>query len=345
LRSPNATPPDVLDHLVRLRKELAAAGLDAGAETIRWHLRHHHGLSVSAATIHRHLRRAGLVEPEPKKRPRSSYVRFCAELPNEMWQPDFTHYPLEDGEDVEILSFLDGHARFAVPVTAHRRVTGPIVLAQFRHATACHGMPASTLTDNGMVFTTGFSGGKDGRNGFEAELVRLGVHQKNSRPNHPTTCGKVERFQQTMKKWLRAQPVQPRTIAELQALLDVFVAYYNEERPHRSLLGRSTPAAAYRARPKAVPGGRDADPHDRVRHDVAGDGGTVTLRVNGRLHHVGAGRTHARTRVLVLVQDLQVRVVDAATGELLRQLVIDPARDYQPTGARPGRKRRPKIAE
>jgi len=94
-----------------------------------------------------------------------------------------------------------------------------------------------------------------------------------------------------------------------------------------------------------VPGGRSADPHDRVRHDVVGDGGTVTLAVNGHLHHVGVGRTHAQTRVLVLVQDLEIRVVDAATGELLRQLVIDPTRDYQPTGARPGRKRRPKIAE
>jgi hypothetical protein len=93
-----------------------------------------------------------------------------------------------------------------------------------------------------------------------------------------------------------------------------------------------------------VPGARSADPHDRVRHDVVGDGGTVTLAVNGHLH-LGVGRTHAQTRVLVLVQDLEVRVVDAATGELLRQLVIDPTRDYQPTGARPGRKRRPKIAE
>jgi hypothetical protein len=148
LRSPNTTPPDVSDHLVRLRAELAAAGLDAGVEKIRWHLRHHHGISVSAATIHRHLRRAGVVEPEPKKRPRSSYVRLCAELTGEMWQSDFTHYPLEDGEDVEILSFLDDHARFALSATAHRRVTGPIVLAQFRHATACHGVAASTLTDN-----------------------------------------------------------------------------------------------------------------------------------------------------------------------------------------------------
>ena len=86
-----------------------------------------------------------------------------------------------------------------------------------------------------MVYTTRYSGGKGGRNAFEAQLRRLGVVQKNSRPNHPTTCGKAERFQQTMKKWLAAQPVQPTTIAELQGLLDAFVELYNQHRPHRSL--------------------------------------------------------------------------------------------------------------
>jgi transposase InsO family protein len=111
--------------------------------------------------------------------------------------------------DAEILFWLDDHARLALSVTAHARVTGRIVLACFRESVAIHGVPASTLTDNGMVFTTRLAGGKGGRNALEAELRRLGVVQKNSRPNHPTTCGKVERFQQTMKKWLRAQPHQP----------------------------------------------------------------------------------------------------------------------------------------
>jgi hypothetical protein len=64
--------------------------------------------------------------------------------------------------------------------------------------------------------------------------------------------------------------------------------------------------------------------------------GKLTLRVNGRLHHIGVGRTHARTRVLMLVRDLDVRVINAATGELLRELTINPARDYQPTGKPPG---------
>jgi hypothetical protein len=166
-------------------------------------------------------------------------------------------------------------------------------LDRFGETTDIHGVPASTLTDNGMVYTTRFSGGKGGRNAFESELRRLGVIQKNSRPNHHTTCGKVcERFQQTMKKWLSAQPHQPSSIAELQALLDVFVEYYNYCRPHRSLPGRSTPAAAYAARPKATPGTKVADPHDRVRRDRIDDSGSITLRVHGHLHHIGIGRTH-----------------------------------------------------
>ncbi len=155
--------------------------------------------------------------------------------------------------------------------------------------------------------------------------------QKNSRPNHPTTCGKVERFQQTLKKWLRAQPDQPATLAQLQTLLDRFVAEYNHHRPHRSLPHRATPAALYNALPKAVPGpSRDADTHDRVRHDIIDKSGTVTLRIAGQLRHIGIGRTHRRTHVILLVQDLDVRVVNAITGELLRELTIDTNKNYQP---------------
>ena len=209
--------------------------------------------------------------------------------------------------------------------------------ATFRRAAGHHGIPASTLTDNGMVYTVRFAGGRGGRTLLEHELRRLGIVQKNSRPNHPTTCGKVERFQQTMKKWLRAQSVQPTTIAELQALLEEFRDTYNHRRPHRSLPHRATPATVYESLPKASPGAdRTSDPHDRLRHDIIDGSGCVTLRHNGRLHHIGIGRTHARTRVLLLVQDLEIRVVNAATGELLRELTLDPTRDYQPTGAPKG---------
>src|SRR6185437_6479261 len=132
------------------------------------------------------------------------------------------------------------------------------------------------------------------------------------KPNHPQTQGKVERFQQTMKNWLRAQPRQPATLSQLQQLLDTFAGIYNTQRPHRSLPGRATPATAYAGRPKASPGDRTADTHNRVRTDRIDATGLVTLRHNGRLLHI--------------------RVINAGTGELLRELTLDPTRNYQPTG-------------
>ena len=341
--SPNATPPETVERVLALRKQLTETGHDAGAETIGWHLEHHYRLTVSKATIHRILTRHGSVTPAPSKRPKSSSIRFEASMPNETWQSDFTHYRLTHrdgtpGADVEILTWLDDHSRYALHVSAHTRITGPIVLAAFRDTAAQHGYPASTLTDNGMVFTTRFAGGRGGRNHLEYELDEHNIEQKNSRPNHPTTCGKVERFQQTMKRWLAAQQPQPGTVSELQALLDVFAVEYNTTRPHRSLPHRATPVTIYNARPKAMPtAGRSSHTtHDRVRTDKIDKSGTVTLRVAGRLRHIGVGRTHAGTHVILLVHDLDVRIVNAATGELLRELAIDPARDYHGTGRPPG---------
>jgi transposase InsO family protein len=332
--SPNAISAGTVELIIRLRKELSGQGLDAGPDAICWHLRHHHRVSVAPATVSRYLTRHGLVVPEPKKRPKSSWIRFAAELPNQLWQSDFTHWQLAGSTETEILSWLDDHSRYALRVTAHHRVTGPIVRDAFRAAVAAHGAPAGTLTDNGMVFTTRFSGGKGGRNHLEHELRRLGVDQKNGKPNHPQTQGKVERFQQTVKKWLAAQP-PAATLAELQAQLDAFTTYYNHQRPHRALPHRCAPAVAYAARPKAVPGDRAADTHNRVRTDIIGTTGTVTLRHSGKLYHIGVGRTYAGTHVLLLVQDLHVRIVDAATGELLRDLTLDPNRNYQPTSRQP----------
>src|ERR1700748_2281134 len=127
---------------------------------------------------------------------------------------------------------------------------GPTVLAPFRAAVPAYGPPASTLTDNGMVFTTRFSGGKGGRNHLENELHRLGVIQINSTPGHPTTCGKVECLHQILKKWLTGQP-RAANITELQTQLDTFVEIYNSHRPHRELPHRATPATVYTGRPKA----------------------------------------------------------------------------------------------
>ncbi|HEX5919712.1 MAG TPA: IS481 family transposase [Nocardioides sp.] len=335
--SPTATAAETVELVLALRKQLTESGHDAGADTIAWHLAQRHGVRLSKATAHRILARHGEITPEPKKRPKSSYLRFEAEQPNETWQSDFTHYRLATGADVEIITWLDDHSRYALHTSAHHRITAHIVLTTFTETAGQHGYPASTLTDNGMVYTVRFAGGKGGRSKLEHELRRLNIVQKNSRPNHPTTCGKVERFQQTMKKWLRAQPDQPATLTELQVLLDRFREDYNRRRPHRSLEHRATPAAAYQARPKAAPSAdRARETHDRVRTDKIDRVGTVTLRHNGQLHHIGVGRTHAGTYVRLLIQDLDITIINATTGEILRELVLDPTRDYQPTRAPKG---------
>jgi len=190
------------------------------------------------------------------------------------------------------------------------------------------GLPASVLSDNGAVYT---AAPRNGRCAFESELLSLGITYKHSRPYHPQTCGKVERFHQTLKKHLSAQPAADSPPA-LQVQVDRFIAYYNEVRPHRAL-GRKTPAEAFSARIKAKPerNGEALARHYRVRHDRIDSSGTVTLRYRSRLYHVGLGRVHKGQRVLLLVADRDVRVL-TAEGELLRQLTLEPSRDYQPLG-------------
>lgn len=166
---------------------------------------------------------------------------------------------------------------------------------------------------------------------MELELASLGIGYVHSSPYHPQTCGKVERFHQTAKRFLAKQP-KARSIEQLQSQLDLFVDYYNEIRPHRAI-GRRTPAAAFAARPKATPAGPrlEIPPHYRVRRDKIDITGVITLRHNSRLHHIGLGRRLVGTRVLVLIDGLRVRVL-TEDGELIRELTLDPTRDYQPHG-------------
>jgi transposase InsO family protein len=338
--SPAAISPEAAGLIAALRKELDGQGLDAGPHTIAWHLERHHQIRVSPATVHRYLARAGLVSPQPRKRPRSSWVRFAAEQPNERWQSDFTHWPLAGGEPAEILAWIDDHSRYALSLTAHAPVTGQDVLEAFRAACAAHGAPASTLTDNGLVFTTRLLPSAP-RNALEGELARRGIARKNGKPNHPQTQGKVERFHQTLKRWLARQPPAP-DLPALQAQLDAFADAYNHRRPHRSL-DRKTPAAAYNGRPKAAPA-QAGDAPD-VRTARTGPNGTVTHRHEGRRHHIAIGRRHAGTTVVVTAHGPRIQIAAADTGEILRELTLDPTRDYQPTGTPPGRTRKTPTPE
>jgi transposase InsO family protein len=329
--SPTKLPAAIEDEIVALRKSLAEQGLDAGPHTIQVHLlRRRRGRARAAvpsvATIWRVLSRRGFIRPEPQKRPKSSWRRFQAELPNECWQADTTHWQGVDGSEVEILNVLDDHSRLVVASQAFVTTKAADVVATFHLGAATWGYPASMLTDNGAIFTA------ESRNGscaIELELIGLGIDYKHSRPYHPQTCGKVERFHQTLKRWLTKQPAAA-TLSQLQAQLDGFCDYYNNVRPHRAL-ARRTPAQAFNARTKATPrrAGLTIPVHYRVRRDRIDKTGKVTLRYRSRLIHIGVGRAHAGTRVLLLVADQHVRVI-TDNGEPLRELTIDPNRNNQP---------------
>ena len=324
--SPTQVPTELEERIVELRKTLLEAGLDAGPHTVHFHLGAERDHPPSVSSIWRILSRRGFVTPQPHKRPRSAWVRFEAQLPNECWQGDATHWSLGDDTGVEILNLIDDHSRLLVASTAFRTIKVTDVVAVFYAAAARHGFPASLLTDNGAIFT---NAPRRGRCALETELDRLGILHKHSRPYHPQTCGKIERFHQTLKRWLTRQPAA-ENLEDLNRDLDRFVDIYNTQRPHRAV-GRRTPTDAFTARIKATPThpAITTPQHHRVRHDKIDDTGCITLRYNSRLHHIGVGRAHKHARVLVLVADLDVRILNL-DGELLRALTLDPTRDYQP---------------
>jgi len=322
---PNQTSAVVEDVICTLRKELGELGLDAGARTISYHLSTQ-GLAVPAvSTIHRILTRRGFVVPQPQKRPRSSWQRFEADLPNECWQTDMTHWHLEGDRHVEIVNFIDDYSRAVLASVAVEVATAPEVVRIFFDAAATWGLPASVLSDNGAIYTAAYRGAATG---LEIELASLGITFKHGKPYHPQTQGKVERFHRTLKAYLRRRP-PAEDLAGLQAQLDRFVTTYNEERPHQAR--GCPPMQAWRALDKATPilDGQPLAPATKVRHDRIDTTGVVTLRHRSKLHHIGIGRGHKGKRVLLLVCDLDVRVI-AEDGEILRRLTLDPTIDYQP---------------
>ena len=326
-RRPHSCPhqhgPRVEEAILALRRSLAEAGHDAGAQTIAHHLRGTTAVVPAVSTIWRILSRHGLITPQPHKRPRSSFIRFEATLPNELWQTDATHWSLADGRAVEILNMIDDHSRLVVASVAFDTVKAADVVAVFHDAAQRHGYPAALLSDNAAVFS---GASRKGKVLLESELERLGIGCKHATPYHPQTCGKVERFHQSLKRFL-ARQAPPQSPAHLQLQLDAFRGYYNQHRPHRALGGRS-PLVAFNARLKARPARGSAAVHYRVRQDRVDTNGTVTLRYQSRLRHIAVGRANKHQSVRLLIAGDQVRVV-REDGSLLRELTIDPGRDYQ----------------
>lgn len=320
------TSVEVVQAIVALRCQLQADGHDAGPATIAYHLAARMNGVPSRATIWRILKREGLIVPQPQKRPRCSLIRFQADLPNETWQTDITHWHLAAGEHVEILNFIDDHSRLFLASEAYPTTKAQDVVDSFHKAAELHGLPASLLSDNGAVFT---ASPRRGKVLLQSELQQLGIASKNSRPYHPQTCGKIERLHQTLKRYLAKQK-PAKTLGELQGQLDTFVHYYNDIRPHRALDGR-TPLQAYSTRIKAKPtSGALPTTHFRVRQDKVDKTGRVTLRHMSKLHHIGIGRAHKGRPIKLLIADQNIRVINLEDGQLIRELTLNPNRDYQP---------------
>ena len=329
LTNPNKTPEHIRNTIVELRHQLLRDGLDAGAESIYDRLPEN--TRPSTSTIWRILKTSNEITPQPQKRPRSSWHRFQAPAPNSLWQSDFTHWPLADGTDTEIISWLDDHSRYLTHTSAHPRITGHIVVDTFLEATDQHGLPAATLTDNGLVYTTRLAGGRTNNkqpNPFEQLLADLNIEQKNGHPGKPTTQGKIERLHSTLKKWLQAQP-PALTIEDLQQQLHDFRTIYNTKRKHRAI-NRQTPHQTYTATPKDQPTMHLHNTHWRVRFDRVDSYGKITLRYAGKLKHLGIGRAHNRQRIILLVNGPNAIAINKTTGEIIAEYTIDPTKNYQP---------------
>ena len=323
MTNPNKTSERITERIITLRKTLATQGLDDGPISIQSYLEREGITPPSTSTIRRILTTAGLIIPEPKKRPKSSLVRFEAHQPNETWQSDVTYWFLSNGQRAEILDWLDDHSRLLLSITCHNTVTGDIVVQEFQANTEHYGLPYSTLTDNGVVFTARFQGGT---NKFEYLLAHHGIQQKNGSPGHPQTQGKIERFHRTLKKWLREQP-RAGTLGELQGQLDSFQKIYNEIRPHRAH-HRKTPHTVYHQGVKAEPGQKTNHHSWRIRHDHVDKDGKISLRRAGKMHHLGTGAQHRGTPVIILIDETTVTVTNKHTGEVLSQHTITPAKTY-----------------
>lgn len=320
--------PELEDRVVLTRKQLEEQGWDHGPGSVRDRLADE-GVEISDATVWRILVRRGQINPQPKKRPRSSWKRFERDRPNECWQGDDTYYVLATGQEVRIINMLDDHSRLNVDSLAVAACRSEHIWTCFTRAVSRYGLPAEFLNDNGRAWISaaGFAPVL-----FQQNLAAAGVQQIHSSPNHPQTCGKTERFHQTQRRWLEAQPTV-RTLAELQQLLDTFGVHYNEQRPHRAI-GRRPPAVVWAAQPPATPPHTAIEGPPTLASCRAKPNGTIQP---GNKLSINLGTQWAHQQVMVIRRGDHATVIATATGDIIRQLQLEPGRTYYGNGRPRGR--------
>jgi transposase InsO family protein len=320
----NRTGSGVEDTVVRLRKELLDLGLDAGPATIWDHLSAAGGPVPSEATLWRILHRRGLIVPEPKKAPKRSGRRFVAERANERWQIDSTHWALAEGTPVEVINVIDDCTRVLIQSVAVGTCTTAGALEAITRGAETWGWPEGVLSDNASVFHGRPGDGRPG--GLSVALGALGIRAGRSRPYHPQTCGKVERLHQTLKRFLDARPPVD-TIEELQAQLDAFTEIYNHQRRHRGL-NRRIPAEVFAATPKSGPADRPLNADTRVYRYTTRHGAVWA----GRRYRIRIGSRHDGHQATIVITGTRCHVF--ISGQLVRDLTIDPTRRDQPLRSR-----------
>ena len=323
-RSPAQTAPDIEARIVELR----TPNPRWGARTIHTRLiRAGIARPPAISTIHRILQRHGPVTPRTQRTPRT-WRRFERYAPNDLWQIDGTQVALADGSKAWIVDILDDHARYAIGATAARRFTAHAAWRAMETAIDEHGAPRQPISDNGLQFKSG-KGHKPVY--FQERLAALGVAQLSSRPRHPQTCGKLERYRRTFKEFY----------ADQGPAYTAFRWQYNHERPHRSLDQR-TPAEAYQAVPKVAAG--DARPRRRKsgpRILPVSKAGSVSYRKR----KLGIGQTYVGQQVTVAEFGDTVIVTHTESGRLLRELTLGPVGSYHRNGNKRGRPRKIRVEE
>jgi transposase InsO family protein len=331
---PGAVGDDVEEAVIRWRKVLAEAGLDHGATTIQWHLGRDEQFTAkvpSVATVHRILVRRGFITPTPQKRPKTSWRRFEAPAPNEWWQFDHTDWVIAASPGlVKVFNVIDDHSRVACASRAVTAATSEEAWTTFCAGVQQWGLPAGVLSDNGLCFSGKLRGFEVL---FEARLRDAGIRPITGRPYHPQTTGKVERFQQTLKRWLRHHDHRHGLacdLAELQSRLEEFRRYYNEQRPHQGI-GRTTPLSRWQATTPALPSDSPlAHPEPLLRpephHVTVNDRGVALvddLRIN-------VGSEWAGCDITVIIDRHHATIF--CDTVLVRHLRLDRSRRYQPSG-------------
>ena len=313
-RVANKTPADVEDEIVSWRKELEGKGLDAGPATIRWHFEQHWDrvcVVPSEATIWRILKARGFIVADPSKAPCKQWKSFAAERANEVWQIDGTDHELVSGQIVKIINIVDDGSRLNVGAQTHLTESFDAVWSTACSGAETVGWPERFLSDNGKANVK-----------LQGPLAELGIAMGHSKPYHPQTCGKVERFHQTQTKWLAKQPPAP-DLEALQDLLDEFRHIYNHERPHRAI-GRKTPATVWASMPKSGPAASPLQTPATIAHTKVATNGII----NTGSYQISVGKIHAGKTATTLITESQAHIF--ANGELIRRLTIDPNKRTQP---------------